>query len=214
MKHLLIFALALLATVHPAAAATDFFIFKISVSLPVMRVQAGKVETKTFAANDIVNLALGRKLGSKVDAKTELLALATTYDDPFVTEAPAGSQVVIFNPQTKTITATVMNAPTLNFQAGYTNTTVKGAGFAEVAINELGDPLMGKLFASTLKGGASGVHPFTGPISKPAGGGVVTGLSGRLKVFFTDKNGSQTYEGFVIKGMMKTSGALVMIQVP
>src|SRR5580765_2397215 len=88
-RHLsLLPALVLVAQVllPRAAHAADFLVFPVKISLPIRSIiihfDIDEVIKGTLKEKDLVNLALGRPLGSKVDKKTEVLAVALTSEGP------------------------------------------------------------------------------------------------------------------------------------
>src|SRR4051794_19044199 len=68
-----------------AQAAGQHGVFKATITIPVARVVIGTdadaIVTKTLTSNDVINLALGRPLGTKIDAKHEVLAGDITFED-------------------------------------------------------------------------------------------------------------------------------------
>ena len=76
-------ASALVAHPFIAQATEDYFVFRARASIPVLEVVSGqavdKIAKMVLTGNDIVNLALGRSLDTKVNPKTEILAVAAPF---------------------------------------------------------------------------------------------------------------------------------------
>lgn len=199
---------ALFGAVRPAGAIpVDFFVYNVTLKLVVQEVTPGGiVVTRKLGNDEIVNLALGRPLTTKVDKKTEILAGAGTY-----AEHASESKLIVFDPSQNgpaQVTATVGTLSALDFEnAGLpSKTTFLGFGTAQFAPTTLGDPAHNGFLQSTLQGGGngSGTHdPFGLGQSKVAAKGSMTG---RVRFVFTDTNGTQTFDGFVLKGQAKAGG--------
>jgi len=208
---LVVVAAALFGTVRLAAAfPVDFFVYDVTVKLVLQEVTpAGVVVTRKLGNNEIINLALGRPLTTKVDKKTEILAGAGTY-----AENASASKLIVFDPSqngTAQVTATVGTLSALDFEnASFpSKTTFLGFGTASFAPTTLGDPAHNGFLQSTLQGGGngSGTHdPFGLGQSKVAAKGSMTG---RIRFVFTDANGTQTFDGFVLKGQGKAGGKAI-----
>ncbi len=211
MPILVALAAALFGTV-PAAAAfpVDFFVYNVTLKLVVQEVTPdGVVVTRKLGNNEIINLALGRPLTTKVDKKTEILAGAGTY-----AEHANASKLIVFDPSqngTAQIKATVGTLSALDFEnASFpSKTTFLGFGTVGFAPTTVGDPAHNGLLQSTLQGGGngSGTHdPFGLGQSKVAAKGSMTG---RIRFVFTDANGTQTFDGLVLKGQGKAGGKAI-----
>jgi len=190
----------------PAAAAAiidTFEIEKATVSLPVVFQTLDShgmntLATKTLKTNDLVNLALGRSLATKLDKSTEVLAFAADASTP-----GAGSALVVFNPATKTITATVWNFGN-DFMLLSNEDFSKNSAFGSMVIvaTATGDAAHNALHATTLE--AAGTGKF-GSLSS-------TAVIGPVSFTFTDANNvTTTINGIVLKGKAKGSGALGVI---
>lgn len=203
-------ALGLIAAAPRSAAATDFYVYKATVKLAAQMVVIGPevdtIVTRKLGNNDVINLALGRPLGTKVDAKTEILAGAGTYAND-----AAQSKLIVFDPtqngvaQVKAVVGTVSS---LDFVRAYqaSKSTGSGIGTGVIAATTLGDPTKNGFLASTFSGsgGGSGSHDPFGGNSKTSGKGTA---SGRLKFRFTDaSNVTQVFDGIVVKAEGKVSG--------
>jgi hypothetical protein len=207
---LLVSAVAMQVFARPALAANDFFVFKASLTLPVTMVVIGPqndvVVTRKITSNDLVNLALGRALGSKVNSKTEILALAGTFESP--SNAPF-SKLIVFDPSQNGVlqkVTTVVSLTALDYASAFGN-TIRGTGIATgvVETTTLGVPAQNGLLPSTLVAAATGSGPFQGgmaPLSV-SGKGIVTG---KLKFTFTVNGITSTFDGFVTAGKIKVSG--------
>jgi hypothetical protein len=202
-------ALVLLLAPRPATA-TDFFVFKAALTLPATTVIEQPTAptdlflTRKIGNNDLVNLALGRALGTKVDAKTEILALAITY----ASEATK-SRLIVFDPSQNgvaQIKAIVAEVESLTLQYGYKATSIAGVGNGGAIFKEttIGDAASFALLPSTLSGGAAGAGPFGfGQFEKIAGKGTLTG---RIRYRFTDGAGTRIFDGIVTGGKLKAAG--------
>lgn len=203
-------ACALLVLVPGRASATDFYVYKASVKLAVQQVVVGQevdtVVTRKLGNKEVINLALGRPLDTKVDGKTEILAVAGTYAND-----AAQSKLIVFDPsqngvaQVKTVVGTLTS---LDFISAYqaSKSTGSGIGTGVLAETTLGDPTKNGFLASTFSGSGagSGTHdPFGGNSKTSAKGSA----SGRLKFRFTDASGvTQLFDGIVVKAEGKGSG--------
>jgi hypothetical protein len=210
-------ALAALLPAAPAAQAIDFYIYKLTVKLPVMRVVqlngVDKIETRTLTNKEIVNIALGRELTHKVDAATEVLS-AAAIEEANNMGAPA-SKWVVFNPRTKAIVPTVAQLTDDNLTLVSPARGALGFGTFNGTLAEVGDPAIGKFFAtSTLYGAGTGSGPNGDPFNfVPKATGKSTMVNGRIKFSFTEKVGGtlQTYEGLVIKGTVTGGGTPALV---
>jgi hypothetical protein len=200
---LVAFALVTLIFSARRAAATDFLIFPLKVSLPVQIVSGGQVTKRTLKEHDIVNLALGRPLGTKVDKKTEVLAVASSYDGNDGT-------VVVFDPSQNglaQLTTTVAEPTTVDVENAFLNSGRAGVGTVTgtVEATTLGTPALHGLLASTLWGSGAGKSSFAGKAS-------VTGaIGGRLSFTVTENGQTTTLTGFIVKGKGKVGGAPITI---
>jgi hypothetical protein len=199
MRLLPLLALALLVPTSASGGAggDTFVVFKCSVSLPVVHSTTnakGHVVLATFKLDsaDIVNLALGRPLDTKLDPQTEVLAWASD-----VTTPGAGSQIVVFDPGTDTITALVCDSSA--FVLVSDEDFSKNAAFAnlELQATSLGEPLENGFADSTLS--AAGTGKNSGSFSS-------TALAGPVSFKFTEGGETTTIEGVVTKGKLKVSG--------
>jgi hypothetical protein len=210
-------ALAFLAQILVArpAAAADFLVFPVKVSLPIDMVVVGmetdRVVKKTLKEKDLVNLALGRPLGTKVDKQTEILAVAATFEPP--SQSPL-AKLIVFDPSQNglaQITTVVAQATALDFESASVKGGAQGQGTASAEIQEtvLGDPAQNALHATTILGTAAGkasAYVPPGLDLKVSVKGVVVG-----RVSFTMTAGGQTttFAGFVVNGKAKASGKVI-----
>ncbi|MEO8351010.1 MAG: hypothetical protein ABI680_04725 [Chthoniobacteraceae bacterium] len=193
------------------AEQTEFFVYNAGAALKVTAIQVGdradKPLNRTIRTNDLINLALGRSLGTRVDKATEVLGAAVVpFEDP--SSAPLG-KLIVFNPQTNVVTATVANLSELDYNTAYLSKSSKGQGFGSGTFVEtaLGDASQGKLFASRFAGSAKakGAHdPFGGKVAITG----VASISGRVHVSGKDKKGASVdVDGIMTKGTVKISGS-------
>jgi hypothetical protein len=191
------------------AAAADFFVYAVKTKLTVRMVvvdfsmEFDSVVEAKLDEQDIVNLALGRPLGTKVDKKTEILALATPFEGP--TGAPL-SKLVVFDP-TKTglarITRTVARATSLELESASANGAVTGQGIATADIEPNGDSEEALNATAVLLTG-SGKVPAT-----PSADGKITlkgAVAGRFSFTKTEGGETTTISGFVVNGKVSASG--------
>ncbi len=213
MKRTLLSLAALIVTAS-AVQAVDFFVYKITAKLPVLTVaQVGgvdKIVTRTFVTNDLINIALGRPLGTKVNSSTEILAVAGV--DELDSVNPPASKLIVFNPSTKKNLATITTVSSLNMK--YVSNSPRGSAtvattqpFVESTVN----PTVAKFFAGTsLFLAGSGKGPGADPFDfRPPVTGGTTMLNGRVKLLITEKTGgtATVFEGLVVKGSMSGGGA-------
>jgi hypothetical protein len=201
---------SLLWSASASAAAIDFFVFKASVTLPATAVIERPMEpTDLFIktklkSKDLVNLTLGRPLGTKVDKKTEILAIAITFS-----ENAEFSKLIVFDPSQNgaaQVKATIATISSIAFDKGFKKSSIGGSGVGTVEIQEtvLGTPSENALHATTLHGGGDGSGPFGfGTIEKAKGKGIVTG---ELSFTSTKNAVTSTFEGFVTQGKLKGGG--------
>lgn len=231
-KTLLLVALLICVLVKAPAlraqAPQTYFIFKGSVTIPstVLVVGQGnafdKLVKKTFTTNDIVNLALGRKLGSKVDPAKEIFALATYFEDSNRPITNPISKVVIYDKTASgpaRIKAVVATLDSLDFVNAYQATRNTGLGYAtgKLVAATQGDPAKYGLLQTAITGSGlvSGGHST---LPTPQNGfqqkattmlGTIT-FEGRLKFNTTDaSNVTTVYDGIFNRGVMMFSGKLL-----
>lgn len=190
-----------------AFAANDFFIFKAAVTLPVSTViSQPSAPTDLFAArkltsNDLINLALGRALGTKVDKNTEILAVAFSYH-----ENAQLSKLIVFDPSQNGVAqvkATVAHVTSIDLLQGYKSNGEAGyaAGTATFDATQPAGP--NGFLTSTLHGSGAGGGPFG--FGQPEKGSGKAVLTGRLQF---NVNGT-LFDGIVLNGKAKASGKVL-----
>jgi hypothetical protein len=203
------------------AKAIDFYVYKVTAKLPVLRVvsqpnKPDKVVTRTLLTNDIINVALGRPLGSKIDTATEVLSVAGLNEVDSVN--PPASKLVIFDPRNKAIKAviTTVSALNLKFVSEFPGRALYSRGNAlgvstQPFVESTANPTVAKFFAGTSlyvtgTGKGPGVNYMGGEFLPPVTGSAT--LSGRVKLLVTEKNATQAtlFEGIVVKGTMSGGG--------
>ncbi len=208
--------LAVLAAIRTAAPAfattTDFFVFKAAVTLPATMIveRMGATDlfiTRKLTANDLVNLALGRPLGTKVDKKTEILAVAVTF-----LEDAQESKLIVFDPSQNGVAqekAVVGHVTSLDARKGSKSNGESGvgAGSFDFDATAIGDFAHNGLLASTLEGGGTAGGPF-GSDFVAKGSGKVT-VTGHVKFTFTEDGVTSVFDGIVTQGTAKASGARI-----
>jgi hypothetical protein len=200
-----------------SAHATDFMVYKVSVKIVAqMDVPGPNFDTlviKKLGNGDVINLALGRPLGTKIDAGV-LLAGAGDFE-PHTTNSPV-EKLIVFDPSQNgvaQVVATVGVATSLTYQGGAVSSSKgQGSGFGSGTILDtvLGTPAQNGFLTTTLNGGgqASGGHLGVagGNIVFPSISGVGS-ASGPIKFNFTDKLGTVTnFDGIILKAQGKVSG--------
>jgi hypothetical protein len=205
-------------TAVPAVFQTTNVIWKVSLSLPVSMVVPSTTDApdvilhKTLTGNDVINLALGRPLGSKVDAKKEVLALDVMVGTPTGAQFPT-SQLVIYD-TTKTpnddtaITKVLGQNATLDWQTAFSGKTADtGFGITTGMLNASGTAQNGLSSSSLYAAGtASCAHtPTTTPAKAAATGALF--IEGHLTFVCTDTKGTHTFDGIVQAGSIKVTGA-------
>jgi hypothetical protein len=192
---LLFLLAATLATAFHVKADT-YELYKIKVSLPVhyQSTDANSnpvVKTITLNNADIINLALGRSLATKVDPTLLTLVLAGDASTP-----GTDSFVGIYNLKYGFITA-VWTLPTFilaNTGQNYTKDYV----FTEVSVptTTVGDPTHFGFQASTFYMGGSGTRAGSGKLNVTA-----KSVCGQLNLVLSDSNNvATTYNGFLVNG--------------
>jgi hypothetical protein len=185
------------------AAATDFFVFPVKISITIDMVEGGaptdRIVKKTLKEKDLVNLALGRPLGTKVDKKTEVLAVALARSEP-----DTQGKAIVFDPSQNGLAqiTTIVALPTvLDRETAYLGSKRQGQGTltGEVQETTLGNPAMNALHSTTIWGGGGG----TSSGAKISMKGVV---AGRMSLTMTENGQTTTFAGFIVNGKGKVSG--------
>lgn len=198
-------ALAALLSVAAAPGPGDgdtYQVFRCNVTLPVVHETLNAkgeqvLATLTLKSADILNLALGRPLGTQPDKATEVLAFASNSTTP-----GAGSVLVVFNPQTDQVVTTVF--ATSGFVLLHDEDFSKNVAFAQADIQatSLGTPAENGFLASTLSTGGNG---------KSAGSFAASSLAGPVHLRFTQAGETTEIEGLVLKGRLKASGPTLAV---
>lgn len=190
-------------------------VFKATLSLPAQMVVIGlgpdydKVVRKTLKNNDIINLALGRPLSTKVNTKTEVLAAAVSYESP--SNAPL-SQLIIYDPTQNGqagVRAIVATLQTLEWQNAYGPSLNSGFGVARGTIlaTTVGNPSENGFLASTFSGGGSGTGKHLYIVGDEKASPVASVfIQSHLKFVYTDTQGTHSFDGFVVNGTARLSG--------
>lgn len=195
--------LAVAATPGPGPGDGDTYqVFRCSVTLPVVHETLDAkgeqvLATLTLKSDDILNLALGRPLGTKPDKATEVLAFASNSTTP-----GAGSLLVVFNPQSEQVTTVVF--ATSGFVLLHDEDFSQNVAFAQADIQatSLGTPAEHGFLASSLSTGGKG---------KSAGAFAATSLAGPVHLRFTQGGETTEIEGLVLKGRLKASGPTLAV---
>jgi len=198
-----------------AGATETIYVFKASLTLPVVQTvvrpndATDLVVTRKLADKDLVNLALGRALGSKVDSKTEILAWAGTFE-PLSSPTPL-TRLIVFDPSQNGIAqvkTTIARLQDLEYATAYLGSKSDRVGAATFVIQPTAGGPSNALLGGTLHGfGAlSGGHltEVNGEFVPPneAGKGVI---GGRMQF----RTGGADVDGFVVLGKAKVSGKLL-----
>jgi hypothetical protein len=209
-----IVSLALMVSVFALAApqtvrAADFLVFPAKVSLGIRSIIIGfevdQLVKTTLKEKDIVNLALGRPLGSKVDKNTEVLAVALTTEGP--SNAPL-ARLIVFDPSQTGIAAVkavVAKTTTLDFDFAPGG---KGQGTVTAVVQEttLGTPAQNALHPSTVL--ATGVGTV-GPLVVPGLVKLKAVVNGRLSFNGIVKGQPTAVSGIIVTGKAAVSGKLL-----
>jgi hypothetical protein len=192
-----------------AARAADFLVFPAKMSLGIRSVIFGfavdQLVKTTLKENDIVNLALGRPLGTKVDKKTEVLAVALTSEGPSTLPL---ARLIVFDPsQTGVagVTAVVAKTTALDFDFAPGG---KGQGTVTAVIQEtmLGTPAQNALHPSTVL--ATGVGTI-GPLVAPGLVNLKAVVNGRVDFTSVVRGQPTAVSGIIVTGKAQVSGKLL-----
>lgn len=209
----LICSLAFSACLPAFGQFHDVGVFKVTINLPAqMAVVGQQSDTITrFTLNNtaIVNLALGRPMNTKLNAKTEVLAAAVSFESH--SNAPL-SQLVVYDPTQNGqagVRAVVATLQTLNWQNAYENTINTGFGLATGTINAttLGTPAQNGFLTSTFQGGGSGSgkHLFSVGDANASPKGTAS-IQANVKFVYTDSGGTHNFDGLVAAGTASLAG--------
>ncbi|MEA3209656.1 MAG: hypothetical protein QOE70_2713 [Chthoniobacter sp.] len=232
MKNLLFSTLAILActlgTSRTALAVENYFVFKVSMTLPLTYVildfkpGVDKVVTKTLSGNDLVNLSRGRPLGSPVNKDTEMLVLGFTFthDGLDAEQRPITPPLVKLMIYDTTATGAARKVQdlatitTLDYQEAFSSSdTNKGQGICAGKLLKTpagvpGDSSKNKINEDADFHGAASVSQPGSGTGGPVDSFALTATSVlmRLKITLTDDNGTAPIDGYVLKGTFKTTG--------
>jgi hypothetical protein len=213
LSTLLVGAALLIPSVAPAT--TTIYVFKASLTLPVVQTivrpseNTDLVVTRKLGDKDLINLTLGRPLGSKVDSKTEILAWAGTFE-PLSSPTPF-TRLIVFDPSQNGIAqvkATIARLQDLEYATAYLGAKSDRVGTAAFVIQPTAGGPPNALLGGTLHGtgAVSGGHltEINGEFVPPneAGKGVI---GGRMQF----RVGGADVDGFVVIGKAKVSGKLL-----
>ena len=231
MKRFLLttFALALGFTTAPLSsfAADDYFIFKVSATLPLNYIILGssvdRLVTKALTSNDLVNLSLGRPLGTPVDKDKAMLVVGFTFAGPLDADqrptVPPLVKFMIYDRTAAGAARKVQDLATislLDYQEAFVAGGHKGQGICAgkllktpAVVPPPGDPSQNQINddadfhgAATVRQADSSTFNAVDNFSLTA-----TSVSMRLKITLTDKNGvTAPIDGYVLKGTFKTTG--------
>jgi len=207
---------AALAFLHtPAAnAQTSIFLFKVGATLPasmtVSSTTGQTIVSKTLRTDDMINLALGRPLATKVDPKTEVLAAAVTYEISSGTSAPL-SRLVVCNPQlsgTAKVVVTVAQLNSIEFATEETGLRITGFGIAGGTLNAttMGTPSQNGFVQSTFNGAGSCAGPNTFGNQHPANAAGKGVVFGEFKFNYTVNGVTTHFDGYVTDGKLTLTG--------
>lgn len=199
------FAVALAAIVftlsESPAGATDFFVFPVKVSLPVVMVVPGSsvVVKRTFKEKDVVNLALGRPLDAKIDKKREILAVMGGREELDLPKA----RIIVYDPTQNglaQVTTIVAEPIVIDRQTAFLVKGKQGHGLITGRTLEttLGDPTHNAIH--TAIGWASGAGKKNG--TSGSASGIV---AGRASVTLTEAGQTTTLAGFIVNGKVKAT---------
>ena len=222
----------LLLTAMESPGAETLVIFKAAAALPVTMVIPGHFDgmdfvndvrvSKTLKGDDLVNLAMGRSLGTKVDKTREVLALALADEGPGDVAAPT-TRVIVYNPDPAVATdperikATIFTLSALSFDAATISGKPTGQGIGTVAVtptpdpppDPAGDATKNALLATSLDGAAIASATLSSVDASITGFKVtLKGLGGAFHFKYTDAKhpASTDIDGILISGMFTTTG--------
>jgi hypothetical protein len=201
-------ALVIATAIPGAARAADFLVFPIKISLSVYRVIVGfdldKVVDTKLKEKDLINLALGRPLGTKIDKKTEVLGAALTSEGPSNTPL---ARLIVFDPTqggSAGVKALVAAATHLDFDAG-PGGAGQGAITAVVQQTSHGNPVANALNPSTVYVTGAGI---VGPLVPP-GTDTTVKLQGSIVGSARFTNQGNAVSGVIVTGKAKIAGKVL-----
>lgn len=190
-------------------------VFRVQILLPARMLVPGSgpaydsIARKTLRNNDIINLTLGRPLGTRVNKTTEILAAEVTFETH---GDPPQSRLIIYDKSQNGAAGVVAVVGTLDFlewQNAYlrTNNSGFGIGNGTILATSVGNPSENGFMESTLQGGGNcfGRHLYIVSDERAMPRGAV-GLQGHLVFVYTDKKGTHNFDGFVVGGRGRIMG--------
>lgn len=222
-KTLLLSTMGLLLCGLPPCIAETLTLFAAAATIPVREVKPGdELVSKTLKGADLINLAMGRPLGTKIDPKKEVLALAVVSEGPGDVAMPA-TRVIVYNPDPAVmndadhVKATVFTLSTLSYDAALVSGKPTGQGIGTAAVvatppvapDPGGDSTKNALFATTLNVAASAVATLS-----PADNSMTSfkltlkGAGGPFHFKYTDAKTPVSVEidGIVVAAAFTTTG--------
>jgi hypothetical protein len=162
----------------------------------------------TLKNADIINLALGRPLSTKI-AKNEVLAIAGTFESPSMNPK---AKLVVVDPAIAgpgQILAVVATLTQMDYELAFLNSSSKGQGVAEgnFLATTAGTPSENGFDLSPfcIGGVAGGPHVSGFDLMKLSPVGSAT-LHGRFTFRFTKEGVTTNFDGLVTKGTIRASG--------
>lgn len=222
MKSTFVF-LAMLCAVCMTSASAQTGVFRVKILLPVLEVQipediekSDKIVTNKLGNDEIINLALGRAIDTKVNKETEVLAAAVTFEDrpsPDDPDPTPKSQLIVYDPTkngTEGRLAVVGEMNMVRFDTAFLSKGRSGFGAAQgkILATELGDPSKNGFKESIVQGAGRCSGKFLWALDSDADAspkGIVT-IQGQVNYVYTDDKGTHTVNGFVTNGLGKVSG--------
>lgn len=211
---LTLLASLLLSLAPSTVRSEDVFVWKTTVKIAAKQALFRQNDPtdililRKLKNDDIVNLALGRPLGTKVDKNTEILAMAGTFEDSGSTPI---SRLIVFDPSQNglaQVKATVIRGTTLQFQSAYLGATSGdvGTGTATIQATTLGNFAQNGFLSTTIFGSGEGTGSHLAPPDfSPLGVKLKVKATLVGPITFNATPGGQ-FDGVIIKGEAKVSG--------
>jgi len=201
MKSLLI-ALTVVFFAGAAFGQDVFELWPATITLPVLysgTTAKGKPATltKILKSDDIINLALGQPLGTKINTKATVLALAGDASTPGV-----GSSIIVVNPVTRTKIADVWGLPIFDviFANPPDDTNAVVFATANVVATTGNTAALNGFDSSSPDLSIAGTGKLGGSLSVTS-----TALCGPIAFHTTTNNVTTEFQGIVIKGSFHVS---------
>jgi hypothetical protein len=157
-----------------------------------------------------VNLALGRKLGTKVDSKREVLALDVALGTGTSGQFPV-SQLVIYdttnpNKDDTAITKVLATNSTLDWRTTFGTKVNSGFGLVTGTLSTSGSAQNGLTQSALMAAGTGSYsHSATSNDTNVTAVGAVF-IEGELNFVYTDTKGTHNFNGIVVHGTGTLSG--------